>query len=44
MFIVEEISEKIVHFLIRSRDLAKIGQIAYPPHFFKGLDIEDLYY
>ena len=29
---------------IRSRDLAKIGQIAYPPRYLKGLDIEILWY
>ena len=28
---------------LRSRDLAKIGQIAYPQRYFKGLGIEDLY-
>ena len=28
---------------LRSRDLAKIGQIAYPQCSFKGLGIEDLY-
>ena len=29
---------------LRSRGLAKIGQIAYPPRYLKGLDIEILWY
>ena len=46
-----EVLAKVRFFLIqvpklttlRSRDLAKIGQIAYPQLSFKGLGIEDLY-
>ena len=29
---------------LRSCDLAKIGQIVYPPVFLKGVDMEDMYY
>ena len=46
-----EVLAKVSFFLIkvpklttlRSRDLAIIGQIAYPRLAFKGLGIEDLY-
>ena len=46
-----EVLAKVSFFLIqvpklttlRSRDIGKIGQIAYPRLTFKGLGIEDLY-